>query len=41
MTVFVSAFTLVVPDYDEAISNYVETLDFELQADLQLSPSKP
>ena len=40
MSVFVSAFTLVVPDYDEAIAFYVETLGFVLQEDVQLNPDK-
>jgi catechol 2,3-dioxygenase-like lactoylglutathione lyase family enzyme len=40
MTQFISAVTLVVPDYDEALAFYVGRLGFDLIADEPLSPAK-
>lgn len=40
MKQFISAISLVVPDYDQAIDFYVGKLGFELVEDSQLSPSK-
>jgi len=40
MTSFISATTLVVPDYDEAISFYVNVLGFELLEDVKLGAKK-
>jgi catechol 2,3-dioxygenase-like lactoylglutathione lyase family enzyme len=40
MKQFISAVTVVVPDYDAAISYYVERLGFRLVEDAPLSPTK-
>lgn len=40
MRCFISAVTLVVPDYDQAIAFYRDVLGFELVEDTQLSPTK-
>lgn len=40
MKQFISAISLVVPDYDQAIDFYVGKLGFKLVEDTQLSPSK-
>ena len=40
MTQFISAISLIVPDYDQAISFYVGLLGFDLIEDTQLSPDK-
>lgn len=40
MTAFISAVTLVVQDYDEAIEFYVGALGFELVEDVSLSEQK-
>lgn len=40
MTDFISAVTLLVRDYDEAISFYVDALGFELLEDVQLGDEK-
>lgn len=40
MTQFISAATLMVPDYDAALEFYVGALDFDLVDDTQLSPTK-
>ena len=40
MKQFISAVTLLVPDYDEAIAYYVGTLRFSLVADTPLSETK-
>lgn len=40
MSNFISAVTLVVPDYDQAIAFYCDVLGFELVEDTQLSPTK-
>lgn len=37
---FVSAMTMVVPDYDEAIAFYVDVLSFELREDVDLGEGK-
>ncbi len=36
----IAAITLLVPDYDDAISYYVGSLDFHLVEDTKMSPSK-
>lgn len=40
MKQFISAVSLVVPDYDQAIDFYVGQLGFELVEDTRLSPTK-
>jgi catechol 2,3-dioxygenase-like lactoylglutathione lyase family enzyme len=40
MTQHISSLTLIVPDYDEAITFYVEKLGFRLLEDVTLSPTK-
>lgn len=40
MAQHISAFALVVPDYDVAIAFYVDTLGFDLIEDTQQSPTK-
>lgn len=40
MSQYLSAVTLVVPDYDQAIGFYVDVLGFELVEDTPLSPDK-
>ena len=40
MAQHISAFAIVVPDYDLAIEFYVSTLGFDLIEDTQLSPTK-
>ena len=40
MNQYIAMVTLVVPDYDEAISFYVDNLGFELIEDTQLSADK-
>ena len=40
MSSFISAITLVVPDYDEAIAFYVGVLGFELHEDVVLGGNK-
>lgn len=40
MAQFISALTLVVPDYDEGIDFYIRKLGFVLHEDTQLSPEK-
>lgn len=40
MTLQISAITMVVPNYDDAIAFYVGALGFSLEEDTQLSPTK-
>jgi catechol 2,3-dioxygenase-like lactoylglutathione lyase family enzyme len=40
MTQHIASLTLIVPDYDEAITFYVEKLGFRLMEDVALSPTK-
>ena len=40
MTQFISAISLIVPDYDQAIAFYVGLLGFELIEDTELSEDK-
>jgi len=40
MKQFISALSLVVPDYDEAIEYYVETIGFKLVSDVNLGGDK-
>jgi catechol 2,3-dioxygenase-like lactoylglutathione lyase family enzyme len=40
MTQHISSLTVIVPDYDEAITFYVEKLGFRLLEDVALSPTK-
>ncbi|HEY9091234.1 VOC family protein [Parasphingorhabdus sp.] len=40
MTQFISAISLIVPDYDQAIAFYVGLLGFELVEDIELSDDK-